>query len=109
MEAKSPVWWRLASAAVKAGENALMGGAIERIIDKNCVKCGVCAKVCPTGNIIIGENVSFGDNCEMCLGCVHLCPQNALHLKNEKSAARWRNPDVGLNEIIESNRQSLEA
>jgi Pyruvate/2-oxoacid:ferredoxin oxidoreductase delta subunit len=74
------------------------------IVNDQCVKCGVCAKVCPAKNIAVTDKVCFSDRCEACLACVHLCPQNAIHLKNEKSNARWRNPDVSLEEIIAANQ-----
>ncbi len=74
------------------------------IIDGSCVKCGTCAKVCPADNIIVDENgVRFLDRCEGCLGCLHNCPKTAIHLKREKSSARFRNADVSLREIIGSN------
>jgi ferredoxin len=74
--------------------------------DEKCTRCGVCAKVCPNGNISVKDNVEIGKYCEMCGGCIHNCPNNALHLKGEKSAARWRNTEVTLNEIIKVNNQN---
>lgn len=73
-----------------------------RVNDK-CIKCGVCAKVCPAGNISVKEKVQFSQKCEGCYACLHMCPQNAIHIKNEKSNDRWINPDVSLKEIIDSN------
>jgi ferredoxin len=74
------------------------------LIHETCTHCGVCVKVCPVMNI--KEPAQFQENCIACLGCVHNCPVHAIHLKNEKSAARFRNPDVTLNEIIASNAQN---
>ena len=75
------------------------------IVNKQCNKCGICAKVCPAKNISVTDNVNFDSQCEWCMGCLHHCPQNALHLKNEKSSKRWRNPEVTLNEIIGANNR----
>jgi Pyruvate/2-oxoacid:ferredoxin oxidoreductase delta subunit len=72
-------------------------------VDEKCTKCGICAKVCPKDNITVADDVVFGDRCETCLACVHHCSQNALHIKGEKSAARYRNPDVSLKDIIVAN------
>lgn len=73
------------------------------IITDRCILCGICAKVCPSDNITVTDRVTFDSRCEGCYGCVHNCPQNALHLKKEKSSARFRNTEVGLDEIIEAN------
>lgn len=73
------------------------------LVNENCIKCGVCAKVCPAQNVTVSEKVVFGKQCESCYACLHACPQNALHLENEKSARRWRHPSVSLEEIINSN------
>jgi ferredoxin len=75
--------------------------------NESCTKCGICARVCPAGNISVSDKVTFGEKCEVCLACLHLCPQNALHLRGEKSAARFRNPDISLAEIIAANDQML--
>jgi len=75
------------------------------IVNDKCNKCGICTKVCPTKNISVTGNVTFGKNCEMCLACLHLCPENALHHKKQKSEKRWLNPNVSLTEIIEANNR----
>ena len=75
------------------------------IVNSRCNKCGICAKVCPAKNITVADKVNFDSQCEWCMGCLHHCPQNALHLKNEKSNKRWRNPEVALNEIIAANNR----
>ncbi|MDM8212874.1 EFR1 family ferrodoxin [Enterococcus hirae] len=75
------------------------------LVDERCNLCGICAKVCPAGNITVKEKVYFGAHCENCEACLHWCPENALHLKEEKSSARWQNPSVKLREIIRANWQ----
>lgn len=71
-----------------------------------CIECMTCAKVCPHGNFsLTGNGLSFSGKCEFCLACVHSCPQKALHLERERNReARYRHPDIALNEIIRSNR-----
>lgn len=71
----------------------------------NCIHCGVCAKVCPTGNISVEQSVQFHDRCEGCMACIHACPQKAIHLDGEKSQSRYRNKGITLQEIIASNQQ----
>ena len=86
------------SAMIPDGKNAQ-----KYILNNQCNKCGICAKACPSGNITVTDKVCFADKCEACFACLHLCPQNALHHKSQKSDKRWRNPEVSLAEIIEAN------
>lgn len=98
---------KLYTALIQAGSRAFMNGknAKSYLVNEECTRCGICSKVCPTGNIEVRDKVYFKERCEACLGCVHLCPKNAIHLKNEKSSARFRNEHVTLKEIIEANCQ----
>ena len=79
-----------------------------------CIECMTCEKVCPHKNFRIGANgLEFSGKCEYCLACVHNCPQKALTLKSSRPGmpgernpeARFRNPEISLNDIIRSNRQ----
>lgn len=79
--------------------------ALGYIVDSKCTQCGTCAKVCPAKNVTVAEKVRFGERCEGCLACVHLCPKNALHLKNEKSEKRWRHPSVSVAELVSANNR----
>lgn len=74
-------------------------------VDENCVKCGTCADVCPVRNIQVSDKVRFSNHCACCQACIHACPKRALHYKGERNTARWRNPEVTLEELIEANRQ----
>ncbi len=100
---------RAFSKVISSMQKSAMDGSFGKhfTVNDSCTKCGVCAKVCPCGNISVKGAVSFGGNCEFCLGCAHLCPQNAIHVKGERSAKRWRHPDVTLNEIISANNRTL--
>ena len=73
------------------------------IVNDDCIRCGICAKVCPADNIIVDNKVSFLNKCEVCYACLHNCPKNAIHLKNERSVKRFRNEHIGLNEIVDAN------
>jgi len=78
-------------------------------INDECNSCETCIKVCPRSNISINkEHVNskpiYGDTCEFCLSCINLCPQKAIKLKSEKNPdSRFRNENVTIKEIIESN------
>lgn len=70
-------------------------------IDEKCVGCGVCEKLCPMNNIKIENGTPcFNKNCVSCGACIQNCPNNAIHHNNEKSAARYRNPHISVNELM---------
>ena len=49
-------------------------------LDKNkCLKCGLCAKICPVKNISGDEYPVFGiSKCQFCLRCASYCPSQAI-------------------------------
>lgn len=99
---------KLLTAMTQKLEGIVLNGeqAKKYIINNDCVKCGICAKVCPTGNIKIEDKPVFLNKCEACLGCVHICPHNAIHLKSERSSTRFRNENISIKEIVDSNCQT---
>ena len=72
-----------------------------------CIQCTTCAEVCPRGNFSLADDgLQINGKCEFCLACIHNCPQHALSLERESNKeARYRHPDVSLNEIKRANRQ----
>jgi len=69
---------------------------------KQCRRCGICKKICPTENITLEEQeVEWGNNCEGCLACFHWCPQSAINLGNNTlNKSRYHHPEISLAEII---------
>jgi len=43
-----------------------------------CNKCGICAEICPVGNIKLDEYPLTGNKCEYCMRCVSMCPHGAI-------------------------------
>ena len=77
--------------------------ALSYIVNDDCIRCGICARVCPANNIAVGDHVEFSDHCEVCYACLHNCPKNAIHMKSEKSSVRFRNENVTLEDIVAAN------
>mgnify|MGYP000696829579 FL=1 len=62
-----------------------------------CVGCGICATVCPAGNITLSEGKpAFGTECLHCFGCAHWCPQTAISLGSLKpdDKTRYTHPEI---------------
>ena len=48
-------------------------------VGTDCVRCGTCASICPSGNIVIGEKkAEIGDKCLHCYACYNICPNGAI-------------------------------
>jgi ferredoxin len=80
------------------------GVAKDFTVEDTCVGCGTCASVCAMGNVKLKDKrPQFGANCMSCLACTHNCPKNSIRVRKEKSRARYRNENVSLGEIKDSN------
>ena len=51
-----------------------------KVKENKCTKCGLCAQLCPTKNIVIKENYPIfkAQNCQICMRCISYCPQKAI-------------------------------
>lgn len=61
----------------------------------NCVKCGLCEKICPSKTIKLTENGVEWTNsrCYFCLGCINRCPKKAIRYgKTSENKNRYVNP-----------------
>lgn len=51
------------------------------VIGEDCVACGTCMSVCPTGAISEGEQYSIdADTCVECGACADACPVGTITL-----------------------------
>jgi len=59
-------------------------------MDKDkCVKCGLCAKLCPVKNITMREYPVFLDKCQLCMRCIAFCSAHALY-RTKQGEHRYR-------------------
>ncbi len=72
---------RLSGLPVGAPPDALIRHADgSYFVDSGCSGCGVCARVCPVGNIRLAARTPVWQHrCELCGRCYHMCPERAIH------------------------------
>jgi len=70
-----------------------------------CTGCGICAKVCPVGNITVEGEPKFAHRCEHCVACMHACPAAAINFGKSVGKARYIHPDVPLAELIAFSKE----
>jgi ferredoxin len=47
--------------------------------DSNCNECGLCARACPAGNIVMGKSgPRWKASCDACNRCINACPREAI-------------------------------
>jgi len=72
-------------------------------VDDQCTGCGICAKVCPVGNIrIVDGRPEFQHRCEMCFACDEWCPANAVHHWSRKNGVKYHHPEVHLKDMMKN-------
>jgi len=70
-------------------------------VNENCTSCGICAAICPAGNIeLVDGKPVWKHHCELCCGCIHLCPTEAIQAGSRTAARlRYHNPSVRIEEL----------
>ena len=85
----------------------LKPSAFHPAVDENCVKCGVCAELCPMGAIPLEDpGETLGDLCINCMRCVQVCPVSSRALPDSflvmitqmlnQNAAGYKTPTIFL-------------
>nr|WP_292518092.1 EFR1 family ferrodoxin [Methanoculleus sp.] len=78
-------------------------------VSEACTSCGTCASICPAGNIeIIDGRPVWNHRCELCCGCIHLCPAEAIQAgKRTEGRQRYRHPDLTIVDWRRSGEDEL--
>ncbi len=53
-------------------------------INEDCIRCGVCEKLCPLKNITLEfDTPQWNGRCTHCVACISGCPSRAIEFKNK--------------------------
>ncbi len=102
---KGPLWQRVVFTLIhRVSFNKVPGMDRNFWVDEKCNECGVCAGVCPSGNITIsGGKPSWNHRCEQCLACIQWCPKEAIQYgKKTPQYERYHHPKVTLKDVLKS-------
>lgn len=70
---------------------------------ERCIGCGICTRLCPQANIDMSDKTAqIGDDCTMCLGCVHFCPHQAVEIAGKPIAEsfQYHHPSIQIKDMF---------
>jgi ferredoxin len=72
-------------------------------VTDGCDSCGVCAQVCPAGNVVLdGGRPVWQHRCEQCFACINWCPMGAIEWgASTRGMGRYHHPDVTVEDMVD--------
>lgn len=94
----------LMQAMLYGGFSKSVHGLDEKLsVSDACTSCGICASVCPSGNITVtGKKPEFHHRCELCCACLNFCPTQAIDLHmlfGTRGRGRYHHPGVTVSDM----------
>jgi ferredoxin len=70
-------------------------------VNKNCISCGLCRRICNTGTIeLVAGKPVWGKECVQCLACINYCPVQAIDYgRGTRNKGRYKNPRISPMEL----------
>jgi len=100
---KGPLWQRMVFATIYRLSFKQIPAMDKGFwVDGKCTSCGLCARVCPAGNVTMeGGKPAWHHHCEQCLACLQWCPAQAIQYgKKTPQYERYHHPEVQASDII---------
>jgi ferredoxin len=70
-------------------------------LTEGCTSCGICASVCPVGNITMEGGIPvWHGNCQQCFACHHFCAERVIQFGSKTlKRGRYHHPEIRRDDI----------
>ena len=101
---KGPLWQNIIFSAMLYPVSAPHIPKMDKsfFADDKCNGCGICARVCPAGNIALpGGRPAWQGPCEQCFACLQWCPKEAIQYGKKTSGyKRYHHPEIRISDMF---------